>query len=392
MSVVNRNLSFCWFGVFFLSDFKIPFFLKNRNALAVDLLVDAKLAADGANKARSISGFIDEYDVLLECFRKLSLMDGKITSIKGSTNYEYSKFQLQFQTHLHDAIDRSSDVILESKDYYSAARSISTFWNDFIGYRSRFDKDNKRFFVERYFSICRECWNKLLCPHGSLQIKEFDSLLSIAVDVVFETNMVSASMLQRRMKLSFPRASQLISQMECLFIVEALCEDSVHPREILMQKADWSSIKNIGLPFTETPNSFIESLQPEPEISSIESELQSIDRMNGQEFENWCAYMLRCTGFSNVNVTAKSGDQGVDILAEKDGIKYAIQCKCYSADLGNTPVQEVNTGKTIYHCHVGVVMTNRHFTIGAHKAADATGVLLWDREKLVEMLENCICE
>lgn len=31
-------------------------------------------------------------------------------------------------------------------------------------------------------------------------------------------------------------------------------------------------------------------------------------------------------------------------------------------------------------------MTNRHFTPGAKELAEATGVLLWDREKLEEML------
>ena len=108
--------------------------------------------------------------------------------------------------------------------------------------------------------------------------------------------------------------------------------------------------------------------------------------MEGHEFEHWCADLLKKNGFSNVEVTVGSGDQGVDVLARKDGIRYAIQCKCYSKDLGNKPVQEVNTGKTIYHCQIGVVMTNRYFTKGAKDAADATGVLLWDRNKLKQMM------
>ena len=59
---------------------------------------------------------------------------------------------------------------------------------------------------------------------------------------------------------------------------------------------------------------------------------------------------------------------------------YAIQCKCYSSDLGNSPVQEVTTGKLIYNCHIGAVMTNRYFTQGAKIAAEADLVLLWDRD------------
>lgn len=113
--------------------------------------------------------------------------------------------------------------------------------------------------------------------------------------------------------------------------------------------------------------------------------LSKIDKMDGHTFEHWCAKVLENCGYKNVEVTPGSGDQGVDVLAEKGGIKYAIQCKCYSSDLGNTPIQEVNTGKTIYHCQIGVVMTNRHFTAGAKQAAEATGVLLWDRETIEEM-------
>ena len=113
-----------------------------------------------------------------------------------------------------------------------------------------------------------------------------------------------------------------------------------------------------------------------------------IDAMEGHEFERFIADLLRKLSYQNVEVTRGSGDQGVDVLAEKDGVRYAIQCKCYSSDLGNTPVQEVNTGKVIYHCHVGVVVTNRYFTSGAKEAANATGVLLWDRSKLQGLIRQ----
>lgn len=123
-------------------------------------------------------------------------------------------------------------------------------------------------------------------------------------------------------------------------------------------------------------------------LSSAEYEIHRVDGMEGHEFERWCAELLKRNGFSDVEVTPGSNDQGVDIIAVKDQIRYAIQCKCYSSDLGNTPVQEVNTGKAIYKCQVGAVMTNSHFTAGAKQAAEATGTLLWDRDKLIEMLNG----
>lgn len=133
-----------------------------------------------------------------------------------------------------------------------------------------------------------------------------------------------------------------------------------------------------------------ESLDNSP--STIDDENKTVntfDNLDGAEFEEWCANLLRNNGFTNVQVTKTSGDQGVDILAQKNDIKYAIQCKCYSGNLGNSPIQEVHAGKSMYNCHVGVVMTNRHFTNGAKELAKATGVLLWDREKLLQMMTGC---
>ena len=114
--------------------------------------------------------------------------------------------------------------------------------------------------------------------------------------------------------------------------------------------------------------------------------MEEVDEMGGIEFEEWCATLLIDNGFINVTGTPASGDQGVDITAEKDDIKYAFQCKCYSSDLGNRPVQEVYAGRCMYDCHVGVVMSNSYFTSGAKALANKTGVLLWDREKLESMM------
>ena len=87
-----------------------------------------------------------------------------------------------------------------------------------------------------------------------------------------------------------------------------------------------------------------------------------------------------------MKVTPGSGDQGVDVIAMKDGKKYAIQRKRYSQKLGNKSVQEVHAGKTIYRCSIAVVITNNYFTDGGKEAARALGVELWDRDTLCKMM------
>lgn len=75
-------------------------------------------------------------------------------------------------------------------------------------------------------------------------------------------------------------------------------------------------------------------------------------------------------------------------MAYKDGIKYGIQCKCYSSDIGNKAVQEAFAGRTFYNCHVAVVLTNQHFTKSAKELAKSNQVLLWDREKLEDLIKT----
>lgn len=114
----------------------------------------------------------------------------------------------------------------------------------------------------------------------------------------------------------------------------------------------------------------------------------SMDQMDGQKFEHFCADLLRSSGFSNVEVTQASGDFGIDILAQKDGVTYGIQCKCYSDTVGNHAVQEALSGAQYYHCMVAVVMTNNYFTQAAVETAKRTNVLLWDRDKVLEMVNG----
>ena len=118
------------------------------------------------------------------------------------------------------------------------------------------------------------------------------------------------------------------------------------------------------------------------------SDISNVDNMTGLEFEQFTADLLSRIGYTNVSVTKTSGDHGIDVLAQKDGTSYAIQCKNYINKLDNTPVQEAYAGKDFYHCNVSVVITNSTFTAGARELADALGVLLWDRQILIEMIRK----
>lgn len=113
-----------------------------------------------------------------------------------------------------------------------------------------------------------------------------------------------------------------------------------------------------------------------------------IDEMEGHDFEYFCAELLEKRGFIDVEVTRGSGDYGVDILAEKEGVTYAIQCKRYAAPVGVEAVQQVYAGRDYYDRMVGAVMTNQYFTAAAVDAAKRLKILLWDRGYLDSMMDE----
>lgn len=123
-------------------------------------------------------------------------------------------------------------------------------------------------------------------------------------------------------------------------------------------------------------------------VSKRRARVKDFDLLDGREFEYYCADLLRKRGFKEVEVTKGSGDYGIDILAERDGVTYAIQCKCYGDSVGVKAVQEAYAGRDYYDCMVGAVLTNQYFTGPAVEAAKKLKILLWDRGYLESMAEE----
>lgn len=106
--------------------------------------------------------------------------------------------------------------------------------------------------------------------------------------------------------------------------------------------------------------------------------------LDGLGFEKVVAEIYRDNGYE-ADVTKASGDFGVDVIAVKDGIRYAIQCKYYSSKLNGKPIQEVVAGAVKWGCQRYVVVTNNEFTNPAKELAVANGVQLVDGEMLKMM-------
>ncbi|MCJ1998683.1 restriction endonuclease [Lactococcus paracarnosus] len=119
--------------------------------------------------------------------------------------------------------------------------------------------------------------------------------------------------------------------------------------------------------------------------------LDKIDFMDGFEFERFLSTLFLKLGFKR-NVTKKTGDQGADLIVDKDGVSYAVQAKRYSSPVGNKAVQEAISGKAYYETNHAMVVTTSHYTRQAQELARKSGVILWNRDKLFNIIKEAYKE
>ena len=295
--------------------------------------------------------------------------------------------QNEFEAHrileecksLADIINTTTD----EKEFYSSYNNLIHNFEELISYKGlvSFTSDpsddldkiikNKPYAIESF---------KKRTDISLINITDVDPYFIDAAKIVAEKDKASIGMIQRNFKVGFNRAERIMNQLEQAGIVGP--EKGKYQRDVLINRCVLDKKLQSAI-ITESDDKRFRN-----DYESYMTLEKDFDNMEGHEFEYYCADILKSNGFSNVEVTQGSGDHGIDILAEKDGITYAIQCKCYSSNIGNAAVQQAHSGKSIYKRDIAVVLTNQYFTSQAKEEASELGVKLWDRDKLQELIDN----
>lgn len=125
-------------------------------------------------------------------------------------------------------------------------------------------------------------------------------------------------------------------------------------------------------------------------LPTIEGNDQFKEDMSGEEYEAFCSKKLQECGWET-NQTLKSNDQGVDIVAVKNGIRLCVQCKRYSSPVGNSAVQEEVAGMGFYKGTRSAVISNAGFTQQAESLARSNNVLLLSHLQ-ISILDDLLLE
>ncbi len=129
--------------------------------------------------------------------------------------------------------------------------------------------------------------------------------------------------------------------------------------------------------------------------ASAPSLLRTLVSLSPSGFERLCQRVLRESGFSEVHVTGKSGDGGIDgygVLQINELVSFRVlfQCKRYEGSVGPAVVRELQ-GAMQGRADKGLVLTTGTFTRAAKDESGRPGALpveLVDGERLVALMER----
>lgn len=113
--------------------------------------------------------------------------------------------------------------------------------------------------------------------------------------------------------------------------------------------------------------------------------LADVDGMDGMEFERYVRELLEDRGF-RARLTGCPDDRGVDLVAEREDVRYAVQVKRHAGPVSRRAVSDAVGGVRLYDCHAAMVITNSRFTRGAVDLAESNGCTLIDRDVLAEWI------
>lgn len=121
----------------------------------------------------------------------------------------------------------------------------------------------------------------------------------------------------------------------------------------------------------------------EIEAAAAEIDLPDEDEApeDGLDYERFCADRLARAGW-RTHRTPSSGDQGADVVADREGFRLVVQCKRLGRPVGNAAVQEAAAALRYWEGDRAAVVSNAGFTPAARRLAGATGVLLLHHDAL----------
>lgn len=113
----------------------------------------------------------------------------------------------------------------------------------------------------------------------------------------------------------------------------------------------------------------------------------NLEALSPWEFEEHVAKVYAESGYKT-RLTPKSGDNGIDILAEKQGIRYAIQVKKTRKPVGSPVIQTLMGSMIHAGTDHGICVSFSGFTREAERFAFGKNIELVDKHALGDLISK----
>lgn len=113
------------------------------------------------------------------------------------------------------------------------------------------------------------------------------------------------------------------------------------------------------------------------------SELLNI---NPYDFEYLCSTIMERMGYTNIKVTPRSNDKGIDIIGEMNGEMTVAQCKRHKSSVGSPEMQMFIGAMHNAKATKGIYFSTGSFTYEAEKMARTNDIILFGKEQFIARL------
>jgi hypothetical protein len=146
-----------------------------------------------------------------------------------------------------------------------------------------------------------------------------------------------------------------------------------------------------------SPTDFADIVQIDDRVFDERITIDDAVKLDPLEFEALVAVLWKRQGFRTVELTRRTGDGGIDVVAKTVNVGELLQCKSPKSDgshLGWEAIKDVVTGEAKYRfAHPGVAftkvaVTNQFFNQNAQFHANLNHVRLVDQAALAKLLEK----
>ena len=184
----------------------------------------------------------------------------------------------------------------------------------------------------------------------------------------------------------FARQQRIMIDTDAAHMLAEYCDGSVGNARVLFKRVCQYSGNRTPVTVDVAREALISFRYLEPSVASVDLATK-LRNMTGPAFEEFVAYVFREMGYV-VEITQNSGDHGIDLYARKHDQLIIVQCKRWTAPVGEPVIREFFGSLMNVRAQRGYVVTTGSFTSHALAFAQDKPIQLIDLDALIDLVTH----